>query len=113
MLVQAHTPTLTSGPLGDVLGRGHELHEAIRTFWGDGASTYCDLLILALRVDELYADDVEGLLAKFDEAAGAELGDVGLTSEDPAERAAVVERLNRLRVAPELRAAYHQLLSDT
>lgn len=112
VLVQAHTPTLTSGPLGDVLGRGHELHGAIRAFWDDGASTYCDLLILALRVDELYADDVDGLLAKFDEAAEAELGDVGLTSEDPAERAAVVDRLNRLRVEPELRAAYHQLLSD-
>lgn len=113
VLVQAHTPTLTAGPLGDVLGRGHELHEAIRTFWADGAATYCDLLILAQRVDELYGDDVEGLLERFDEAADQELGDVGLTSEDPAERAAVVERLNRLRDEPKLRSAYHRLLTDT
>ena len=113
VLVQAHSPPLSGGPLGDVLGQGHQLREAIAGFWGDGAASYCDLLILALRVDELYADGVDGLLGDFDAAADHELGDVGLTSEDPQERAAVVERLKRLAAEPPLRESYRKLLTET
>lgn len=113
VLIQAHALPSSGGPLGDLLQRDPELHESIRTFWDDGASTHCDLLILALRADELYAEEIDGLREKLDGVAEQELGDIGLTSEDPNERAAVVERLNRLQVEPDLRHAYRRLLEKT
>jgi DNA-binding transcriptional ArsR family regulator len=89
-----------------------EVGPALSRLWDDGLSQYAtEVVVLAERAGALRDLDLQRFFGRIDDAI-AERADVpSLLSERPAERRVVVERLDRLRTDPRLRARYIELLT--
>lgn len=99
------------GKLPEVEGLHDEapaLREELEAIWDDGCMV--DTSILAERLGRLLTDEADSFLREFDRAVEMDGGGLELRSETPDVRAAIVERLERLRREPALRRRYLALL---
>jgi DNA-binding transcriptional ArsR family regulator len=85
-------------------------------FWADGASNglgFLELLVLAHHGDELFAPDLDGLMARIEELGATVPAQLAFNSESPQDRLVLQGRLARLRRTPSLRRRYAALVAET
>ncbi|HUB69432.1 MAG TPA: metalloregulator ArsR/SmtB family transcription factor [Acidimicrobiales bacterium] len=103
-----------------VLGKAYEefpeLGQRVRAFWLPDEVTSCggsiELMILAHHGGLLFSLDPEELLGRLEELCANAPTDLRLASETPADREALLRRLNKLRSSPEARRGYVRLVRD-
>ena len=88
------------------------LRARVLSFWGDDVGDFGEQLILADQAGVLGSLEIEELLAGISGAATHSPKELPLRSEDEADRAVFLQRLDRLRRSSKLRRDYVALLAD-
>ena len=84
----------------------------LRSFWGDQATGFTEMVVLAERSGSLRDSDIHGFFGGIERAAASTAPTPSLLSESPAERAAFGQRLEVLRTDAKVRARYISLLKE-
>ncbi len=105
--------------LGGIYDRHSELRDRVRAMWGPGERMSCggylELMVIAHHGGLLFSTDADALLDRLDElclTVPASSDDLPLQSETAEDRAAVLQRLARLKESADLRHRYVTLVRD-
>jgi DNA-binding transcriptional ArsR family regulator len=100
---------ILSGPFTSLEPIRLDLRAELNSFWPDGVRGFTEVMVLAHRSGTVLDLDLNRFFAGLD-AAFDMPGGTRLAVEAPADRAAIVARLERLRTDRPLRATYRSLL---
>lgn len=88
------------------------LGPALKSFWDDDVRGFTEMVVLAERSGTLSELDIDAFFAGLEQAASSDEATPSLLSESPSERAAIGNRLERLRTDAGVRARYIALLKE-